>query len=268
MTIDCNMFTRICTIFTRIVIIGYAILAAFTLLEARDLATSDGYYYDSDKGIVSVPLLLCAPPSIENDGSTFIISSDSGCHSLTWLIGAPFICSACSIFACLFFVIMDILARYKKGPFSMSAVAGMGLYLIIILVQAGISTGALVEQSLYWVEYMQKYLDDNVEFHVTARSYANTNILLSSAGCAFVTAFFVLVDTILYRCNEKRQTAKKDEAIVDFVHQSTIDVEKVAHTSTIYDLNKSNTLDTMDENNRETCSNDGETATPTWVTSA
>ena len=219
MSTDCNTFTKICTIFTRVVAAVYAVLAFFTFLEARDLAQSDGYQYDPTTGIVYVPLLLCAPPSVENDGSSFVISSDSNCRDMNYLISAPFVCSACSAFACMFFVVMDILARYEKGPFKMSAVAGMGIYLIIILIQAGISTGALVEQNIYWVNYMQEYLDEE-GFEATAKSYASTQILLGSAGCAFVTAFLILIDAIVYRCNEKRQAAAEAQRIADFLEAS------------------------------------------------
>ena len=133
---------------------------------------------------------------------------------------------------------MDILARYEKGPFNLSAVAGMGLYLIIILVQAGISTGALVEQNIYWVNYMQQYLDDE-GFDATAKSYASTQILMGSAGFAFVAAFLVLVDTIFYRCNEKRQAALEDQRIADFVRAA-----KEAPSNTEYDIDKTKTVDT------------------------
>ena len=262
----CNTLTRICTIFTRVVAIAYATLAAFTFLEARDLATSDGYQYDSNTGIVYVPLLLCAPPSIEHDGSSFIISSDSNCREMNYLVAAPFVCSACSSFACVFFVIMDILARYKKGPFSMSAVAGMGIYLVIILVQSGISTGALVEQNIYWVNYIQEYLDDE-KFDGTAKSYANTQILVSSTACAFATAFLILVDAILYRWNEKRQAAIEDKRIANFVRESQVKMEAL-ESSDNYDINKSNTADTIVdaiEDGNSLGPNASETARPAWT---
>ncbi|VEU45269.1 unnamed protein product [Pseudo-nitzschia multistriata] len=233
-----------CTIFTRVVAIAYATLAAFTFLEARDLAQSDGYQYDSDTGIVYVPLLLCAPPSVENDGSSLIISSDSNCRDMNYLVSAPFVCSACSALACVFFVIMDILARFGKGPFSMSAVAGMGLYLVVILVQSGISTGALVEQNIYWVNYMQEYLDEQ-DFDGTAKSYANTHILVSSTGCAFAAAFLILMDAILYRWNEKRQAAIEDQRIVDFVRASQAKTELRDDASIDHDIKQSTTVDTL-----------------------
>jgi len=249
----CNTLTRICTIFTRIVITGYAVLASFTFLEALDLATSDSYHYDSDSGIVYVPLFLCAPPSIENNEISF---DNSNCRHLDY-----FICSACSTFACVFFVIMDIFARYKKGPFNMSTVAGMGLYLTIILVQAGFSTGALVEQNIYYINY----LDDKSEFDVNVESYANTKVFLSSACCAFVAAFLVVVDTILYRFNGKRQIAMKNQAIDDFVCESIANVESVAHTSIVYDLNKSKTVDTIEDRNKESCPDNSLSSTPSWA---
>ncbi len=219
---------------------GYAALAFFTFLETRDLVRSDGYQYDEATEIVYVPLLLCAPPSVENDGSSFVISSDSNCRDMNYLITAPFVCSACSAIACIFFVLMDILARYERGPFSMSAVAGMGLYLVIILVQAGISTGALVEQNIYWVNYMQEYLDEE-GFDATAKSYASTQILLSSAGCAFVTAFLILVDAIVYRCNEKRQAKIEAQRMKEFLEGSK---EASSKQKENYDIQQSNTMDT------------------------
>ena len=240
---DCNSFTLTCTIFTRIVAIGYAVLAFFTFLEARDLAQSNGYQFDEATEIVYVPLLLCAPPSVENDGSSFVISSDSNCRDMNYLISAPFVCSACSAIACMFFVIMDILARYERGPFSKTAVAGMGLYLVIILVQAGISTGALVEQNLYWVNYMQEYLDRE-GFDATAKPYASTQILVSSAGCAFITAFFILVDAVLYRCNEKRQAKLEAQRLKDFIAASNEDANSKQQIDDD-DLKPSNTVDTV-----------------------
>jgi hypothetical protein len=262
MTIGCNKFTRICTVFTRIVAIGYAVLAFFTFLEARDLAQSDGYQYDSNKGIVYVPLLLCAPPSVENDGSSFIISSDSNCKDMNYLISAPFVCSACSAFASVFFVVMDILARYERGPFSMSAVAGMGLYLVIILIQAGISTGALVEQNIYWVNYMQQYLDEE-GFDAKAKSYASTQILMSSASCAFIAALLIFVDAIFYRYNEKRQATKEAQQIADFIKAA-----KEAPSNTEQDIKQSSTVDTVVdaiENRKEARQNDPSTDCPPWM---
>mmetsp|Transcript_13834 Transcript_13834/g.32274 ORF Transcript_13834/g.32274 Transcript_13834/m.32274 type:complete len:266 (+) Transcript_13834:83-880(+) len=262
MPIDCNSFTRICTIITRVFAIGYAALAFFTFQEARDLARSNGYQYDSDEGIVYVPLLLCAPPSVESDGSSFIISSDSNCRGMKYLVSAPFVCSACSAFACLFFVIMDILARYEKGPFKMSAVAGMGSYLIIILIQAGITTGALVEQNIYWVNYMQEYLDGE-NFDATAKSYASTQILLGSAGFAFATAFLVLVDAILYRCNEKRQASIEAQKIADFIKAA-----KEAPSTPERDIKMSRTVDTVAdgvENETDDDNNKANTDMPPWM---
>jgi hypothetical protein len=238
-------------------------LAFFTFLEARDLAASDGYQYDPSTAIVYVPLELCAPPSVENDGSSFVISSDSNCRDMNYLISAPFVCSACSAFACIFFVIMDILARYEKGPFSMSAVAGMGSYLIIILVQAGISTGALVEQSIYWVNYVQQYLDAE-GFDATAKPYASTQILLSSAGCAFVTAFLILVDAIFYRCNERRQAALESQRIADF-----LEAAKEAPSKTEQEINPSKTVDTVVDavdNGKDEDQKDSNTeGVPSWM---
>mmetsp|Transcript_34547 Transcript_34547/g.81453 ORF Transcript_34547/g.81453 Transcript_34547/m.81453 type:complete len:272 (+) Transcript_34547:112-927(+) len=267
MTLNCTTLTKICTIVTRVAAIAYATLAFFTFLEARDLARSNGYQYDAEAGIVYVPLLLCAPPSVENDGSSLVISSNSNCRDMDYLVSAPFVCSACSAIACIFFVLMDILARYEKGPFSMSAVAGMGLYLVVILIQSGISTGALVEQNIYWVNYMQEYLDKE-NFDGNAKSYANTQILLASTGFAFATAFLIFIDAIFYRCNEKRRKAIEDQRIVDFVRASQDKMEN-SDPETAYDINKSNTVDTIidgiEEGNAVVGADASEKSRPAWA---
>ena len=254
---DSNACTRTCTIITRTVAVAYAVSALFTFLEARDLAQSDGYLYNEDEGVVYVPLLLCAPPSVQADGSSLLISSDSNCRDMNYLISAPFVCSACSAVACVFFVVMDILARCKKGPMRMSAVMGMGLYLIIILVQAGFSTFALVEQNMYWVNYMQNYLDQE-GFDAKAKSYASTQILLGSAGCAFLAAFLILIDAIVYRCNERKQANLEAKQMEDFL--------KAAKSSAApeVEIKPSKTVDTI-ENEIEDTTNSDNTDCPSWM---
>jgi hypothetical protein len=134
--------------------------------------------------------------------------------------------------------------------------------LVIILVQAGISTGALVEQNIYWVNYMQQYLDEE-GFDATAKSYASTQILLSSTSCAFATAFLVLVDAIFYRCNEKRQAAIEAQKIADFIQ-----VAKEAPSNTERDIKQSSTVDTVVDaidNGKEDGQNASNTDCPSWM---
>lgn len=268
MTMNSNACTRTCTIITRTVAVVYSVSALFTFLEARDLAQSDGYQYDEERGIVFVPLLLCAPPSVQADGSSLLISSDSNCRDMNYLISAPFVCSACSAVACVFFVVMDVLARFKKGPMSMSAVMGMGLYLVIILVQAGFSTFALVEQNLYWVNYMQDYLDRE-GFDAKAMSYASTQILLGSAGCAFLAAFLILVDGIVYRCNERNRAKLEAKQIDDFLkaakeHSTKQQSTKQSNVDNNTDIHiqPSKTVDTV-ENEDTHGTDDGDC--PSWM---
>jgi hypothetical protein len=121
-------------------LLGYSIIAIFGFLEARHLLGKD-YIYNDDT--LFVPLVLCVPASIEIDGE--IIAYDTGdgvekCRQLDYLINAAAASLLFSFFASLLFFLVDLMARYQRGPFNRSSAAGMGLFLVFILLQASIST--------------------------------------------------------------------------------------------------------------------------------
>lgn len=198
---------------TRLVTLGYVVLAIYAFIESRQLLQEDGSDesggYAFDGSTLYVPLVLCVPANLEIQGQIYTVDASDGhseCRQMDYLINA---CASSLLFSAaggIVYLFIDCLARYGKGPFNMSSANGMALFFIFILTQAGICTGALVEQTSFWVEYFQLVVDkldngiDNVE------SYADKRILRSAAVVAFGTALLIFLDAMVYRCYGKNNT--------------------------------------------------------------
>lgn len=249
----CRTFYAILSTFIRLVTLGYAALAIFAFFEIRELLrhSQDEGSFELRDGTLYVPLIMCLPTELPFDDENMIISTtntttnppayygaDPQCRQLNYLITA---CAASLLFAAVasvVYVFVDCLARCSCGPFNMSTSAGMGLFLCFILAQAGISTGALAEQNLYWVDYFQDLVDDMDHLDLTVKSYSSSLILISSALSAFGVAFLVLVDVICYRCccitpdtsardDEKLAQAEAEEGMI----RQSMQIEEAAQTS-------------------------------------
>jgi hypothetical protein len=165
---------------TRLIVLGYIALAVFSLLEVRQLLNGSdndggGYSLESeDGGTFRVPLLLCIPSKlilVEGDRSTIIISTASttaasDCRELDYLVNACASSLLLSAVAALFWFVCDMTARCRRrsdgsglGPLNKHTAAGMGLFLIFMLLQAGVSTGALVGQTKELVRSYESLLD-------------------------------------------------------------------------------------------------------------
>jgi hypothetical protein len=196
----------------RITLLGYSIIAIFGFRETRQLIGED---YRLQDDTLFVPLVLCVPASIEVDGTTVAYDASDGekCRQLDYLINAAAASLLFSILASILFLLVDLMARYKRGPFNMSSAAGMGLFLVFILLQAGISTGALVEQVNFWVQYFQHVVDvsDGQFGYDKVESYAKKSILITTAIWAFFCSFFIFVDAIVHRCCQAPANVKTED---------------------------------------------------------
>lgn len=196
--------SRVSTAITRLVALGYSALAILAFLEARKVLhnSRDGINsYTVDDKYAYIPLLLCVPEQIEISGTQ--VTTDSadgftGCYTLDYLINA---CAASLLFAAcaaLVFSLIDILARYKLGPFNLKSTAGMGLFFVFILIQAGIATGALVEQNRFWVRLYDDILA-NAGIDLKAKPYGSSVVFYTTAIMSFVLSFLVMLDGFVYR---------------------------------------------------------------------
>lgn len=190
------------TVFSRIVTTLFACLAFFAFFETQDILSGSSSYADlkivDDKFMI--PLVLCFPKDMNMDDLSDV-SSGIKCQQMDFLINA---CSASLLFgavASVSYVIIDWLARNKRGPFNMSAAAGMGIFLFFILMMTGITTGALVEQNQLWVEVYQEILDaQEATHHLTAEAYGNLTLIMAAAIFAFAASILNMFDLVLARC--------------------------------------------------------------------
>lgn len=204
------------SVITRIVCIGFLVVAGFTIPQAWQLNDSE-YHMGGDNGrTVYVPIEICDKQSISVDGSAIIFPGNmNGCHTLEYLINA---CVASLIFACaamLLFVLFDTLARCNKGPVAHSSVLGMSLFLTFILVQSAACCYALYKECKYWEDYFlaqYKALGSNQVDEV--KTYGDKLYFFVACMLALGTALLLLIDTLLSFCtgDDRRKPASTTPA--------------------------------------------------------
>lgn len=204
--------------FTRLVVLGYAALAVFTFFEIRALllnSKNGDSSFEIDDGTLFVPLVLCFPSALEVDGFVIVDSTNKTspafveqveCRQLDYLMSA---CAASLLFAtaaCVLFVFCDFLARLFCCPFDLNSSSGMAIFLMFILVQSGISIGALAEQNYFWVEHFQDVIEER-ELDLEVESYAHSIFLIGASLSSFGVAFLLLIDATCSRCCRHKDDA-------------------------------------------------------------
>ena len=248
--------------FTRLLVLGYIAVAALSFLEARKLlvgsqgdAAESGHYEIKDN-VLYVPLVLCVPAQMEINGKVFSADLEAGvtkCSELDYLINA---CSSSLLLsgaAALFWIFCDMTARFRDGagcgPLNRHTAAGMGLLLIFLLAQAGISTGALVEQIKFWTSYTEEVFDnieDGPKFD-DVESYANTFLLTVAAIGSFGTALVMLLDAAVYSCMYKPQVKRHSSHMDDVnaaqykMDQQALAVDSITQGQEPYNFGRTNT---------------------------
>jgi hypothetical protein len=227
----------ISTITTRLVTLGYVALAIYAFIESRELLSDDtdgSGGYTMDGSTLYIPLRLCVPATFEiqegqvtytfnnenNNTSDGMFTADSTCRPMDYLINACASSLLLSAAAGILYLFINCMAHHKGNAMS-SSTNGMSLFFSFLLVQAGLCTGALVEQTSVWVQHFQEQiidkLDDNnagIDNQVEVESYANKQILRTAAITAFGTALLIVLDAMVYRCYRQRfhEDDNKDNA--------------------------------------------------------
>jgi len=161
--------------------------------------------------VLFLPLMLCTPSSYEVDGIKFAGEIEGGyvaCQKMDFLVNSCAVGLLFSVIASVFFVVVDLMARRTWGHFNTHSATGMGVFLFFILVQTGISTGALVEQIQYYVKFQEELVGSS-GYSYNVRSYADTKILLGTVGLSFGTAILISIDCVLHLCLRYRRTVKE-----------------------------------------------------------
>jgi len=212
----CHIFRSIFTALTRAVALAYVALAVLATLDTRLLLQNSEI--TMSKNEILYPFELCTPSSFEVDGNTFgggFQEGSTGCQKIDFLVNS---CAAGLIFSAIasaFFVLIDCSARRKCcGPFNASGSYGTGILLFFILIQAGISVGALVEQIEFYVGYLNE-LSDITSSPYKVRSYANIPLLETTAIFALATALLTFIDAVLYLgCRKPEKQINSDKTFV------------------------------------------------------
>mmetsp|Transcript_2392 Transcript_2392/g.3397 ORF Transcript_2392/g.3397 Transcript_2392/m.3397 type:complete len:292 (+) Transcript_2392:38-913(+) len=239
----CRSIYKVVFYVTRLILLAYAVFGILSYFETRELLKSNEFMLDGTT--LYFPLVLCIPNEISISGVgqedvSSTASGVSGCEKLDFLINSTAAGLILSTVATVIFLIIDFMARRKRGPFNSSSAAGMMLYLTIILVQTGISVGALLEQNKFWTKTYELLLSGGGFFDnqgiTKVESYANRNLLIVSVILAFVAAFFILLDTIIYKCFEKpaedrhssfhtSDASSRDKETADIMAKQAADIE-------------------------------------------
>mmetsp|Transcript_42189 Transcript_42189/g.82777 ORF Transcript_42189/g.82777 Transcript_42189/m.82777 type:complete len:235 (-) Transcript_42189:205-909(-) len=204
-----HCFRRILTALTRTVALVYAAAAVYAIIETRILLSNSEPILEDD--VLFLPLLLCTPSSYYVDGTKISIEVEEGyggCQKMDFLINSCAVGLLFSVIASVFFVVVDLMARRKWGPFNTSSATGMGVFLFFILVQTGISTGALVEQIQYYVKFQETFVGSS-GFSYNVKSFADTKILLAAVGLSFGTAILIFIDCVLHLSLRYGRTGKE-----------------------------------------------------------
>jgi len=208
---SCNVFRRIMTALTRLAALAYTIMAVFATMEILNLIFSSGAIQKD--GFLFAPLKLCTSPSIDIDGpngtigingteavlSMYSEAAEEGCQNMYFIIYSCAVSLTLSGIASALYIFMDLMARHSCGGYITSSTSGMGMFLFFILVQAGISTGALAEHINMHVKFQKETFKD-----------AEYIFLWTTAILALSTAVLVIVDSAMHQCC-RRRVKKFDE---------------------------------------------------------
>jgi len=211
---------------SRFVMVAYAVLAVFSYREARKLLKNSvdlTVVLDDDKMLF--PLVLCFPYAVKI-GEEIFTADDEGvqCQALNFLINACAASLIFSVIAAILFVFIDVLARYKKGPFNLSTAAGMGLFLTFILIQTGISTYALVRQVDMWIDYFRNVVETDLQI----KSFCDTTLMKVTVAFAFGATILITIDIIcdrFFRCNRSERNNSSMQSNND-IHPNSLELAK------------------------------------------
>lgn len=193
----------VAVIVSRVVLVGFAVMAALSIPEARQLLNES---YTRDEDTLFIPMKLCNPTGISLDGETITLDAEAGndCRTLDFLTNACAMSFLFSIMAVGIFVISDCFVR--RGMGSSGTVAGMGMFLIFILLQTAVCTWALVAETRFWVEYFNTILEEHFqEFGIeNVSTHGNSLMLIATGAAAMLSAALLVAEACLSLCYYKK----------------------------------------------------------------
>lgn len=193
------------TCFTRLLSLAFITTAVLCLPEYQKMISTE---FISDEEMLYVPLLYCEPDSFTLGDETWKAAANTTgtgeCVSKDILVMATTGTLLITILALIIFMIVDLAARRNCCKRTMSA--GMGLFLIFILLQSGLESLAVSRECMFWEGVYQKIIDSVVEggdqslIVRTAKTHGDWRYSAATSVIAFVLSIFVLFDQIICLC--------------------------------------------------------------------
>lgn len=196
------------TCFTRLLSLAFIVVALLCLPQYQKMIKAE---FISDGETLYVPLLYCEPDSFTIEDKTWKAAANTTgtgeCISKDILVLATTGTLLITILALIIFMIVDLAARRNCCKRTMSA--GMGLFLIFILLQGGLESLAVSRECMFWEGVYQKIIDSVVEGGdtslsvTTAKTHGDWRYSAATSAMAFTLSIFVLFDQILCLCTAK-----------------------------------------------------------------
>eukprot|EP01043_Picozoa_sp_COSAG02_P060058 COSAG02_NODE_7771_length_2854_cov_7.933575_6_plen_296_part_01 len=148
------------------------------------------------------PLIFCQPSSIKILGAERVALDFDNldvdrCQTAYFLVAAVGLGNIFGSFAVLAFLITRYLSRHDTGPStSTNAVVGVGMFLVLILVQTSASTFALARLYGSAVVIQDLFYKEALGPNASAEGFASIATLKVTAAMALVVAFLAVVETV------------------------------------------------------------------------
>jgi len=193
------------TCFTRLLSLSFIAVALLCLPQYQKMIKAE---FISDGEMLYVPLLYCEPDSFTIGTNTWTAAENTAgtgeCISKDILVLATTGTLLITILALVIFMIVDLAARRNCCKRTLSA--GMGLFLIFILLQSGLESLAVSRECMFWEGVYQKIIDsvvnggDESMTVRTAKTHGDWRFSAATSAIAFILAIFVLIDQIVCLC--------------------------------------------------------------------
>lgn len=204
------------TVLTRLISIAFITMSIFCLPEYKKMIAPD---FNLVNDILYVPLLYCEPDEFTVNGNTFTAPAGTPgigeCVAKDTMITAVAGTLCITIFALIIFMIVDFLAR--RDCCKPTVAAGMGLFVIFILMQSGLEALAFARECMFWEDIYQQIIDKVILTDATftgrnAETHGNWKLCAGTAVMSFVLVFFVFIDGIIALCNANNRAEGTDGA--------------------------------------------------------
>jgi hypothetical protein len=116
------------------------------------------------------------------------------CRTPRFLVAGVLMSAGFSVVSSLVYLVVHVLLYFDytwDGRLNRGMVNGMGIFLSFILLQTGLTMGALVNEKRFYQDTLD-VLSESYDFGYDLKVYGRTGIMIAGVGSAFLLALVVL----------------------------------------------------------------------------